>query len=68
MITISVTLDTNLTNTLDGLVLAYGSNRSAIMRKALERLAEEEAVNAILRVAGEPTLSGDLGELLTSRK
>ncbi len=68
MTTVSVPLDAHLANTLDELVLAYGSNRSAVMRKALERLAEEEAVNAILRASEEPTLTGDLDNLLTSIK
>jgi len=68
MTTVSVPLDANLANTLDELVLAYGSNRSAVMRKDLERLAEEEAVNTILRASEEPTLTGDLDNLLTSIK
>ncbi|PIW96662.1 hypothetical protein COZ82_03820 [Candidatus Kaiserbacteria bacterium CG_4_8_14_3_um_filter_38_9] len=64
MTTISIPLDANLANKLDELVIAYGSNRSAVMRKALERLAEEEAVDAILRAVVEPSLSGNLDDLL----
>jgi len=34
------------------------------MRKALERFAEEEAVEAVLQAEREPVLRGDLRELV----
>ena len=41
-----------------------GSSRADVMRKALERLAEDEAVEAVLRAEREPVLRGDLRELM----
>jgi len=66
MTTISVPLPPELITHLDNLVSEYGSNRAAVMRKALERLAEEEAINAVLLAATEPSLSGDLDDLLAA--
>jgi hypothetical protein len=34
------------------------------MRRGLEKLAEDEAVNAVLQAEREPVLRGDLDELL----
>jgi Arc/MetJ-type ribon-helix-helix transcriptional regulator len=39
-------------------------NKAEIMRTALRRLAEEEAVAAVLRAEREPTLRGDLRTLV----
>ncbi len=65
MATISVPLSADLMDTLDGLVSrGTGSTRVDVMRRALTRLAETEAVNAILQAEQEPTLRGDLHELL----
>jgi predicted transcriptional regulator len=49
MTTVTVPLSSELVEHLDTLVAEHGSNRAAVMRKALERLAEEEAINAILQ-------------------
>lgn len=64
MSTLSVPLTSELEKRLDELVSqGVGPNKAAVMRRALERLAEEEAVNAVLRAEQEPTLHGDLDEL-----
>lgn len=67
MSTISVPLSPELEEKLDNLVAERGSNRAEIMRYALKRLAEEEAVEAVLRAERELTegkgLKGDLKEL-----
>ncbi len=39
-------------------------NKAAVVRRALRLLAEEEAVAAILKADREPTLRGDLNELV----
>ncbi len=66
MATISVPLSAELQERLDSLVAdGVGSNRADVMRRALARLAEEEAVNAVLRAEREPVIRGDVLKLLT---
>ncbi|OGZ09258.1 MAG: hypothetical protein A3D67_01280 [Candidatus Lloydbacteria bacterium RIFCSPHIGHO2_02_FULL_51_22] len=65
MTTISVPLRKDNEAKLDELVRSgVGSSRADVMRKALERLAEDEAVEAVLRAEKEPTLRGDLRTLV----
>ena len=61
MATISVPLKKEQEQKLDELVRSgVGESRDAVMRKALEKLAEDKAVEEILRAAQEPPLKGDL--------
>ena len=64
MSTISVPLSPELVHHLDDLVRETGASRAAVMRKALERYAEDRAINAVLLAEQEATLHGDLEELL----
>jgi predicted transcriptional regulator len=68
MTTISVPLDPKLSGYLDELVEKSGATRAAVMRKALERMAEDEAVSAVLIAEQElrdgKVLRGDLRKLL----
>ncbi|MBI3019883.1 MAG: ribbon-helix-helix protein, CopG family [Parcubacteria group bacterium] len=65
MTTISVPLRKDNEEKLDELVRSgVGSSRADVMRKALLRLAEDEAVEAVLRAEKEPTLKGDLRTLV----
>ena len=68
MSTISVPLSKELIAHLDQLVANTGATRAAVMRKALEKFAEDEAVEAVLRaereVAGGKILRGDIKNLL----
>jgi len=41
----------------------FAPNESALAREALQRYLEEQAVQAVLRAQGEPSLSGDLDDL-----
>lgn len=69
MSTISVPLNSKLEQSLDYLVKSgVADNRAAVMRKALTRLTEEEAISAILRAEKEPTLRGDLRDLMKKIK
>lgn len=69
MSTISVPLNSKLELSLDYLVKSgVASNRAAVMRRALERLTEEEAVQAVLRAEREPSLRGDLRDLMKKIK
>lgn len=66
MATVSVPLTPDLQKSLDTLVgNGVGSNRADVMRRALEQLAEREAIEAILRAQREPVLRGDLDDLLS---
>jgi Arc/MetJ-type ribon-helix-helix transcriptional regulator len=69
MSTISVPLNSKLELSLDYLVKSgVASNRAAVMRRALEHLTEDEAVAAVLRAQQEPTLRGDLKDLMKKIK
>ena len=67
MSTISVPLSKELIIHLDQLVADTGATRAAITRKALEKFAEDEAVEAVLKaereLANGKLLRGDLREL-----
>lgn len=63
MTTISVPLPPHLEEFVNKLAKERGSNKAAVVRSALERLAEEEAVRSVLAAQNEPTLHGDLDEL-----
>lgn len=69
MSTISVPLTSELMDHLDNLVSISGASRAAVMRKALEKLAEDEAINAVLQAEREikegKILRGDLQNLLS---
>jgi Arc/MetJ-type ribon-helix-helix transcriptional regulator len=73
MATISVPLSPKLQESLDALVTGgTGSSRADVMRRALERLAEEEAINAVLQaereVAEGKILRGDLRTRVSETK
>ena len=69
MSTISVPLNSKLELSLNNLVKSgFGDNKAAVMRKALERLTQEEAIQAVLRAEQEPTLRGDLRALMKKIK
>jgi Arc/MetJ-type ribon-helix-helix transcriptional regulator len=44
------------------------SNKADVVRKALIRMREEEAINDVLEAMKEPTLRGDLRELVKKFK
>lgn len=65
MTTLSVPLNKNLEEIVNSFVKkGYAPNKAEVMRKALIFLAEEEAVQDALRAEKEPTLRGDLRELI----
>lgn len=68
MTTVTVPLNSKQIEYLDTLVEDFGSNRAAIMRKALERMAEDEAMNSILKSEQEyregKVLRGDIRTIL----
>ena len=65
MATISVPLSPELQERLDALVAeGVGSNRADVMRRALSKLSEDEAVRVVLEAEKEPVIRGDIRELL----
>ena len=63
MTTLSVPLPAHLEKMVNDLAKKRGSNKAEVVRYALNLLAEEEAVQAVLKAEREPTLSGDLKKL-----
>lgn len=72
MTTITVPLNTKQVEYLDALVDDLGSNRAAVMRKALELMAEEAALTSILKSEQEyregKVLRGDTRSILMALK
>jgi len=73
MSTVSVPLNSKLELSLDYLVKSgVANNRAAVMRKALTRLTEEEAIEVVLRAEREISkgkgLRGDLRTLMKKFK
>ncbi len=69
MSTLSVPLTPELELEINKLVKSgFASNKAAVVRRAIERLAEDEAVNAVLLAQKEikegKGLTGDLRELI----
>lgn len=64
MSTISVPLSKEHQDRLDNLVKhGAGSSRADVMRKALDKFAEDEAIALVLKAEKEVSLSGDLRAL-----
>lgn len=64
MTTISVPLPHQMAKELNNLVKnGVGSNKADVVRRAIARFLEEEAVLAVLRAEREPSLRGDLRAL-----
>ncbi len=64
MSTLSVPLPPNLEAFINNQVKnGYAANKADVVRRALTRFSEDEAVEAILRASQEPTLKGNLREL-----
>ena len=65
MTTISVPLPAALLKQLEDLIhQGKVPNKAAAMRAALEKYLEDQAVEAVLRAEREPSLHGDLDELM----
>ena len=73
MSTISVPLSPELEQSLNGLVASgYGSNKADVIRRALKKATEDEAIRVVLEAQMEISmgkgLTGDLRELMKSIK
>ena len=69
MSTISVPLTPDLEKFIDQMIKnGDAANKADVVRKALRRMSEEEAVNRILAAQKEPNLKGDLRDLMKKLK
>lgn len=67
--TVSVPLSAKLAAKVDEMVEnGEAANKADLLRKALERYLEDEAVRAVLDAAKEPSLEGDLDILAKKLK
>jgi len=64
MPTLSVPLTPELAKFVEEATKSSGLTKADIMRQALTMYAEEQAVRKVLLAATEPSLSGDLTELM----
>jgi len=64
MTTISVPLTPELAKFVEEATKSSGLTKSDIMRQALTLYAEEQAVRKVLLAASEPSLTGDLRDLM----
>ncbi len=61
MSTLSVPLSAELESFIEKMVSSgEASNKADVVRKALQRMKEEDAVFAVLKAQQEPTLKGDI--------
>jgi Arc/MetJ-type ribon-helix-helix transcriptional regulator len=65
MTTLSVPLTPELAKFIEEATKSTGLTKSDIMRQALTMYAEEQAVRKVLLAASEPSLKGDLRELMS---
>lgn len=64
MTTVSVPLNAEFEKYVESLVLSgFGSNKADAIRRAIKAAAEEQTIQAVLKAAAEPTLSGDIKDL-----
>ncbi len=65
MSTLSVPLSPELEKFIDNQVKSgNAANKADVVRRALTRFSEDEAVRVVLEASQEPTLRGDLRELV----
>ena len=65
MATLSVPIPANLEEFIKRQIKeGRGANKADVVRRAIIRLSEEEAINAVLNAEREPTLRGNLKKLL----
>lgn len=64
MTTLSVPLTPELAKYIEEATKSSGLTKADIMRQALTFYAEEQAIRKVLLAASEPSLDGDLRELM----
>lgn len=65
MATLSIPINSELEAFIKKMIKkGRGANKADVVRQALERFKDEEAVNAVLRTQAEPDLRGDIKDLM----
>jgi len=65
MSTLSVPLSGDTLRQIESLIdQGVASNKADLVRKAIDKYLEDQAVEAVLRAEKEPSLEGDLDELM----
>ena len=64
MATLSIPLDADMTKFVEDTTKDTGLSKADVVRQAIKLYAEDQAVRKILAAQAEPTLSGNLDELL----
>ena len=69
MTTLSIPISGDLEKFIESMVKSgKGANKADVVRRALKEYEENEAVRIILQAQSEPTLRGDLRELMKKIK
>lgn len=64
MSTLSVPLNAELEKHVASLVQSgYGANKADVVRKAIQSIAEEQAVQSVIKASQEPRIPGNLRDL-----
>ena len=65
MTTLSVPINSELAAFIEKMVKkGRGSNKADVVRQAIERFKDEEAIDAVLKAQNEPNLKGDVRKLM----
>ena len=64
MATLSIPLDADMTKFVEDTTKDTGLSKADVVRQAIKLYAEDQAVRKIQAAQAEPTLSGNLDELL----
>ncbi|OIO29199.1 hypothetical protein COX93_00110 [Candidatus Nomurabacteria bacterium CG_4_10_14_0_2_um_filter_30_12] len=69
MTTLSIPISGDLEKFIERMVQdGKGANKADVVRRALREYEENEVIESILKAQGEPTLRGDLRELMKKFK
>ena len=65
MSTLSVPLSGDMLKQIESLIdQGVASNKADLVRKAIDKYIEDQAVEAVLRAEKEPSLEGDIDDLI----
>ena len=69
MTTLSVPISGDLEKFIERMIQeGKGANKADVVRRAIRQMSDDEAVRTILQAQSEPTLRGDLRELMKKFK
>ena len=69
MTTLSIPITSELQEFIEKMVKnGKAANKADVVRKALRQMSEDEAIEAVLRAEKEPTLHGNLNNLMKKLK